>query len=71
MLLEFAYISFPAKVIFVDEANCSIVCIGWSVFNMSIEPFVIVAISNLNLGFVVLVNLNVLVLNWLSNNLVL
>jgi len=71
VLLEFAYISFPAKVVFVDEANRKIICIGWGVLNVSIEPLVIIAISNLNLGFVVLSNLNVLVLDWLSNYLVL
>jgi hypothetical protein len=41
------------------------------VLNVSIEPLVIIAISNLNLGFVILSNLNVLVLDWLSNYLVL
>ena len=54
MLLKLANVSFPSKVVIVNEANGPIICIGRSVFNVSIEPLIFVAISNLGLSLVVL-----------------
>lgn len=68
MLLQFAGIRCPPEIIFIDEANGFVIFVRSDMLDVSIEPFVLVSISNLSLSRL---DLNVFGLDWLGNDLVL
>jgi hypothetical protein len=67
VLLHLAGIRLPPEVIVIDEANGFVIFVTSNMLDVSIVPLVLVSISNLRLS----TNLDVFVLNWLGNNLIL